>query len=735
MTIQKLHASDYDLSLAGYKSSCEHLYDELALLDLKLKRECLRKKYSSPGEAAESQSFFVSEEEILASLSPSSDGTEKGLLSSDIDFVERLIGEKEDEIALRCKAGEEGEEVLSLNKLCRIFGLTDFERAVIVTALAPDMDVKYERIYAYFNDDLNKRATSLHMALNLHTCHGESKLSNRQYFSKSSPLIRYRLIYFTNNHEEEGFLNRRVKVDEGIRAFLLGDAAIHPLLSDLVSLSFPFKTDALPKRAGGLKEAMEAALVRWMEGDSNGVVAWLYGEANDEKEGIRVLINSELNLPLLLADLEEIMQTADPVETVKLLCREAFMRSSLLHLVNGDCLCRSEGPIPLVREALLKSIPEYSWFVLVSAGNMWVPDKPGDRLLWLPVEVRLPVFEERRRIWEEVFQGDNVSASDLDVVAGRFTFSENRIRMVADYAKHLSGDKAISLDTLLKACSYQSTEKITKYTKKIKPHYSWDDLVLPADKLNHLKEICNLIKNKHTVYYKWGFDAKLALGRGVNMLFSGPSGTGKTMTADIMASELKLDLYKTDLSCLVSKYIGETEKNLSKIFSETSSGSAILFFDEADALFGKRSEVKDAHDRYANIEINYLLQKIEEHEGVVILSTNFSNNMDEAFLRRMHALVEFPFPDEKHRELIWRKIFPSEAPLSQEIDFQFLAQKINVAGGNIKNMALAGAFLAANEGSEIKMCHLINAVKREYQKMGKPFVSTDFSKYSEGDGK
>ena len=231
------------------------------------------------------------------------------------------------------------------------------------------------------------------------------------------------------------------------------------------------------------------------------------------------------------------------------------------------------------------------------------------------------------------------------------------------------------------------------------------------------------------VYGQWGFDRKLSLGKGLNILFSGPSGTGKTMAAEIMAHELKLDIYKIDLSVIVSKYVGETEKNLSKIFQEAETSNAILFFDEADTLFGKRSEVRDSHDRYANIEIGYLLQKMEEYTGIVILASNLRKNIDEAFTRRMHFSVDFPFPDEGHRLKIWRTIFPSEAPLHEDIDFAFLAKRFKIAGGNIKNIALNGAFLAAENSKRIGMSHIIQATKREYQKMGKLCSPSDFGKY------
>jgi SpoVK/Ycf46/Vps4 family AAA+-type ATPase len=265
--------------------------------------------------------------------------------------------------------------------------------------------------------------------------------------------------------------------------------------------------------------------------------------------------------------------------------------------------------------------------------------------------------------------------------------------------------------------------------RKLEPHYTWDDIVLPRQQLATLRLICTTVRQRPTVYGDWGFDRKLASGKGMIALFSGPSGTGKTMSAEIIATELGLDLYKINLSAVVSKYIGETEKNLERIFSEAQYTDAILFFDEADALFGKRSEVKDAHDRYANIETAYLLQRTEEYNGLVILASNIKKNMDEAFVRRIHFMVDFPFPEEPERLEIWRRTFPVQAPRAEDIDLAFLARKLKITGGNIRNIILISAFLAAEEHEPISMRHLVRGASYEFQKIGKMIVEGDFEGY------
>src|SRR5262249_29940830 len=277
-------------------------------------------------------------------------------------------------------------------------------------------------------------------------------------------------------------------------------------------------------------------------------------------------------------------------------------------------------------------------------------------------------------------------------LASQFRLTPGQIHDAAAWVtqrRAMASDEAeLTRDELYAACRHQSHHKLTELAVKIVPHYTWDDLVLPGEKVEQLQELCGQVVHCQRVYGDWGFARKLAHGRGISALFAGPSGTGKTMAAEVIAHELQLDLYKIDLSGVVNKYIGETEKNLAKIFHEAEVSNVILFFDEADALFGKRTKVSDAHDRYANIETSYLLQRMEAYEGVVILATNLRENMDEAFTRRIRFIVDFPFPDVASRKLIWQTHFPRETPVSADLDYDWLAQQWQITGGNIKNIVL-----------------------------------------------
>jgi SpoVK/Ycf46/Vps4 family AAA+-type ATPase len=318
---------------------------------------------------------------------------------------------------------------------------------------------------------------------------------------------------------------------------------------------------------------------------------------------------------------------------------------------------------------------------------------------------------------------------DSGALASKFRFTPGQIREAAREAVRQPAAEHATEADVYRACRRRSVSKLAALGHKATPVFQLCDIVLPPDALQQLREICWHAQHRETVFGAWRFAGKMSLGRGLNALLIGAPGTGKTMAAEIIAAEIGLDLYRLDLSCLVSKYIGETEKNLGQVFQEAARANAVLLFDEADAIFGKRSEVRDAHDRYANIEINYLLQKMEEFDGIVVLASNFHRNIDEAFRRRMRFVVEFPFPDEEARRRIWTKVFPQGAPLAAEVDFGFLAARFKMAGGNIRNVALAAAFLAAAHGTAIGMEEIVRAVRREFQKMGRVCVKSDFEQY------
>jgi len=304
-------------------------------------------------------------------------------------------------------------------------------------------------------------------------------------------------------------------------------------------------------------------------------------------------------------------------------------------------------------------------------------------------------------------------------LAGLRDASAEVLALVAD------GDRAPVHELAWHACRVQSRVRLDDLAQRIDARAGWDDLVLPADQLALLRALSAYVRQRARVYEPWGFARSGERGLGISALFAGVSGTGKTLAAEVLARELALDLYRIDLSQVVSKYIGETEKNLRKIFDAAEEAGAVLLFDEADALFGKRSEVKDSHDRYANIEVSYLLQRMEQYRGLAILTSNMRNALDQAFLRRLRFIIEFPFPDAAQRAQIWRRVFPADVPLGT-IDWARLA-KLNVPGGAIRNIALSAAFIAADAGASVEMTHLARAARAEYRKLEKPLSDAELA--------
>jgi SpoVK/Ycf46/Vps4 family AAA+-type ATPase len=460
----------------------------------------------------------------------------------------------------------------------------------------------------------------------------------------------------------------------------------------------------------------------------------LQGSYGSGRRAIVEALCGEIGLPLLDVDLERLIDSdVDPHTAALRIMREAILRGAAICWRGADRLLHDEGA-QAWRPALLGALDTFGGRSFLPLDRTWEARGSLRRARFLRVELPQLSYTGREQIWRGRLGADAPDDATLQALASTFRLTGGQIRDAATMARALARWNAGGAPTrhdLYAACRAQSSGRLSSLANKITTTYTWDDIVLPADQVTQLREICVQVRQRRVVLETWGFDRHLAMGKGVNVLFAGQSGTGKTMAAEIIAADLGLELYKVDLSSMVSKYIGETEKNLDQVFSAAREANAILFFDEADAIFGKRSEVKDAHDRYANIEVGYLLQKMEEYDGVVILSTNLRKNLDEAFIRRLHITIDFPFPEEPDRMRIWRKAFPKGAPLADDVDLSFLARQFRLAGGNIRNVALLAAFLAAEDGGMITMLHLIRATRREYQKLGKLITPTDFGQYYE----
>ncbi|MFO7167315.1 MAG: ATP-binding protein [Chloroflexota bacterium] len=658
------------------------------------------------------------------------------------DLAEERAALAEERRALEAAAlnAERAGAELPLRRVARLFGLSLLEQDVLLLALAPELDLRFERLYAYIQDDVSRRRPSVDLALRLLCATPAERLACLAAFEHDAPLLRERLIaLFEDGQRRPALLARFVKLDDRIAAELRSPVAPPPVdaaIAPFVELSRPARSLDELLLPGGL-----AARLRRSFADRT--VMALQGGYGSGRRAIAEALCAEAGLPLLSVDLDGLIDAEapavpgiphTPVECMRRVTREALLRGAAILWCGADRVLHDEA-LGAWRAAAMAALDSYGGRSILLIEQPWEAGGALPHCRYLRVELPQLTYSERERLWRARLNGDGPDDATLSALASTFRLSGGQIRDAVAMARSLArwrvaDDRpALCAQDLYAACRAQSSGRLSTLAHKIRATYSWDDIVLPPDQISRLREICIQVRQRQTVLERWGFDRHLAMGKGINVLFAGQSGTGKTMAAEIIAADLGLELYKIDLSTMVSKYIGETEKNLDKVFSAAREANAILFFDEADALFGKRSEVRDAHDRYANIEVGYLLQKMEEYDGIVILATNLRKNMDEAFVRRLHVAIDFPFPEEEDRLRIWRKVFPREAPLADDVDLLFLARQFKLAGGNIRNAALLAAFLAAEDGTAIGMDQIIRAIRREYQKIGKLVTAAEFGGY------
>lgn len=723
-----------------YKTSREHLADELEKLDALLHLQVLRfRSLNSRKKGDAFAGLYIGEEEVDSVVKKEhQSGNEKGM-----EPLIKGVQAIQERISKRVKNSLNDGMYLPFYRLARIFHLTAFEMDIILVCLASELDLKYEKLYAYLQDDVTKKSPSVNLLLELLCGTQDEKINARACFFEQSPLFKYQLLQFTDSSSNRPLITRCVKLDDRIVNFLLEQDIMDVEFASFARTIIPRRdwSKVLIENGDDSKQRMSRLVESLLEkGERSRVIFYFKGPYGVGKKLTAEALCCQSGLPLIIVDMHELLNTdngSDFEKIVKKLFRETLLQPAVIYLEDFDRII-SDNPREIhLQNIVIRAIEEFSFITFLSGEKSWNPPARLKKHTVIKVEFPIPSFQLRKQLWKISLNGSGLLPVDLDIdeIANHFRFTGGQIGDAAAEARDIAmmcgsfNEDGITMADLYRGCRAQTNQNLSKMAQKITPHFTWPDIVLPPDKLQQLKEMCNYVKYRHVVYHDWGFDRKISLGKGLNILFSGPSGTGKTMAAEIIANELNLDFYKIDLSCVVSKYIGETEKNLAGIFKEAETANAVLFFDEADALFGKRSEVKDSHDRYANIEINYLLQKMEEHRGIVILASNFRKNIDEAFTRRMHFSLEFPFPDEQYRLNIWQKIFPAETPKSPAIDYKFLAKRLEISGGSIKNIVLNSAFLAADNSRKVDMAHIIRATKREYQKMGKLCSQSEFGKY------
>ncbi|MER6425924.1 ATP-binding protein [Streptomyces sp. NPDC001137] len=591
--------------------------------------------------------------------------------------------------------------------LAERYELSAFELNVLLVALAPEVDLRYERLYGYLQDDVTRRRPTVELTLNLLCQDVPDKLSHRSAFATDAPLLRHRLVRLVADpHQvEPPLLARYVVPDEQIVDVLLDVPGLDRRLAGWCRL-VPADPGPVAEQAAEIRDVLLA-----------GRRLYLRGRPGSGRKRAARTVAALLGRPLLHGEL--LLAPTDPSafgEALFCFLREAELYGAIPLLDGADTLDGQR------RELAARALAEAPGPAVLTGAAPWQP-----ALRQLPVhtyEFATPDAVARRTYWASALAGRAVAAADLDALAERYPLTPRAITEAADAARDdtLAGLSAAARATV--------GHELAELADRIEPRAQWGDLVLPEDELDALREVCARVAGQGRVLREWGFGRKLSRGTGVGVLLTGPPGTGKTMAAEVLARELHLDLYRINLAGVVSKYIGETEKNLDRIFTAAERAGAVLLFDEADALLGRRSEVRDAHDRYANIEVAYLLQRMEAFAGITLLATNMRQSLDEAFTRRLAFTVRFPFPDEASRARIWHGIWPQDAPLAADVDPDALAARFTLSGGHIKNVALAAAFLAG--AGPVTAAHVLHAVRREYQKMGKELSDEELPGATDG---
>ncbi|MEH2258094.1 ATP-binding protein [Nostoc sp.] len=610
----------------------------------------------------------------------------------------------------------------ALEVLCKRFNLSDFEKNLLLLCVGVELDLNFSDLCAEAHGVNHQNYPTFGLALRVFPNSHWSALA------PDAPLRRWKLIDLGPGRT---LTNIALYIDERILHYIVGVQTTDTLLTGMTELSQNVQ-QLIPSHQS-VADKIEAL---WKLSSSNNIlpIIQLCGSEIEDKTDIAQAVCNHFEQQVSILNCHRI--PLNPEDLSLFICRlerECILAGRVL-LLNCDDIDPFDQ---LQRAAINQLLEQLGGFIIVTT----LSPLQGIKRQMIRFDVPKPLPQEQLITWETSVaelktqlngQGKFIPDSkqlmqDLQELTSQFQLSNSMIRRACTATVGtLTMPSAPSLkQALWQSCRVQARPGLDELAERIESKLSWEDLVLPPLQKGILKEISAHVRQKAKVYEKWGFASKSRRGLGITALFSGPSGTGKTLAAGVLANELNLDVYKIELSAVVSKYIGETEKNLQQIFNAAESGGVILLFDEADSIFGKRSEVKDSKDRNANLEVSYLLQRMESYPGMAILTTNLQSNLDPAFMRRLRFVTQFSLPDAAHRSEIWRRIFPPDTP-TEGLNFEKLAQ-LNTPGGNIRIIALNSAFMAADAEEPVQMKHILKATQTEYEKLGKSLTSVEIS--------
>jgi hypothetical protein len=646
---------------------------------------------------------------------PAPDDPFRGLYVSD-ETVDQLLdgasaakwepppGTVATEVEAAADSAEAAGHHVRLRRLARDAALTELDVELLMIALVPDLDTRFERLYGYLNDDVTRRRASVGLALVLA---GASPMSAeaRGRLEPSRPLLRHGLVAVEDL--DRPLLTRGVRVPDRVAAHLLGDDAPDAELHGLVEEVGPYAAPIADQLGRAIAAGVPLAHLREKVSGTGAAVA--------------VAALARAGREALVLDLGRVTTSRDALSVVPVAVREALLRGA--GLVAGPVEALAETSVEGVRRLAAAQVP-----TVFVGGTTWDPRWSADS----PLLVDAPVLggRERMALWTSEL-GAHDPSLDPAALAVHLALGPGQVRRAvraAEASAQLAGGP-VTAEDLRRGVRAQNAAGLERLARRIEPEVGWEDLVLSPLVERGLRELAARARHRDTVLTDWRMRRGGGRGHGVTALFAGDSGTGKTMSAEVIAADLGLDLYTVNLATVVDKYIGETEKNLERIFAEAGGVNAVLFFDEADAIFGKRSDVRDAHDRYANIESAYLLQRLETFDGLAVLATNLRANIDDAFTRRLDAIIDFPAPTPELRRSLWSRCLAPPLPVADDVDLDFLSSAFELAGGNIRSASTTAAYLAAAAGTPVGMPEVIAAVEQEYRKMGRLVLEREFGAY------
>ena len=620
---------------------------------------------------------------------------------------------------------------LPLVRLQQLFGLSRFETDILITCLLPEFYPGLGRVLGFLQDDATLSYPSMGFLMELFCSGNEERREAWHAFLPGSPLRSWNLIVAAGEESHRPPMKRTFRVDERIVTYLMESNHYDGHLEGLVEM---FSADKAEGLTGHRHQSVLESVVAGINGGKKCYLLSLSGEDSDAARDFVRAMAAKLRWKLLSIPLAALYRQQEwHLSLLGILLREALLQPAVV-LFHDEPAAYSE-PLPEMA-AFLNMLARKGLVVCYQGQRMVTSDVISDMLLDF-IKLTFDHLDTAARFsdWLTAIKSRDLDWSDqvVEQLVIRYPISKRRIETILDRLPlHFESDGLLSdraLSHFQHVANAYARQPLDELAQRIESVFEWEDLILQKSTQEHLQAFRNTLVHQYKVYETWGLGSKMPRGRGIVALFSGPSGTGKTMAAEVIACDLGINLYRVDLAGLVSKYIGETEKNIRKIF-DTAKNNVLLFFDEADALFGRRTEMNDAHDRYANLEVNYLLQRLENHAGPVILATNMRKNIDEAFLRRIHFIIEFPTPSEPFRHLLLQKYLPASVPRSEDVDTAVLAKHFELTGGDIKNAAVQAAFIAAADGGEVTMEHLLASMRREYLKLGKVFPNAQLNHLS-----